>query len=217
MEAAMFYPQGNFYPQGSFGYPQGGFGYPQGSFGQQGFQGVSGASNGIPFANALYGYGYPPLTPIFGQSAPQISNWQHPAQQQAQLPPALQHQATLQQWAAQPFALQHLPGTSALNGSANGPAQSAGGWQQQPAGGWQQPQINPEQMNPASLQHLLQRLAQYHLLAAQQLAQLAVQQTGQIPGSPYAGQFIPGTGQFIPGQFVPGQLGGNFVPGITMH
>jgi hypothetical protein len=58
---------------------------------------------------------------------------------------------------------------------------------------------------------LLQQLAQYHYLVAQQLAQLAAQQAVQSAGSPYAGQFIPGQ------QFVPGQLGANFVPGFTMH
>lgn len=211
----MFHPQGNFhsqgtfgYPQGTFGYPQGGFGYPQGIFGQPGFQG---ASNGIPFANTVYGY--PQLTPIF-QGVPQMPSWQHPAQQQALLQAALQQQAMqllAPQLAAQPFAMQGLPGTTALNGLANGApqsiAQSIGG--SQPIGGWQQPQVGPEQINPAlqqqSQQHLLQRLAQYHYLVAQQLTQLAAQQAVQNSGNPYTGQFIPG------------QLGANFVPGFTMH
>ena len=193
----MFYPQGNFYSQGSFG-------YPQGSLGQQGFQGgSSGIPNGIPFANTLYGY--PQLTPNFAQGVPQISSWQHPAQQQAQLQAALQQQAMLQllapQLTAQPFASQHPTGTSALNGFANGAAQSVGGWQQ--------PQVNPEQINPALPQqsqlHLLQRLAQYHYLVAQQFIQLAAQQAAQYSANPYTGQFIPG------------QLGANFVPGVTMH
>jgi hypothetical protein len=95
---------------------------------------------------------------------------------------------------------------------ANGATQSVGGWQQ--------PQINPEQINPAlqqqsqqqSQQHLLQRLAQYHYLVAQQLTQLVAQQAAQNSGNAYTGQFMPGTGQFIPGQ-----LGANFVPGFTMH
>ena len=67
--------------------------------------------------------------------------------------------------------------------------------------------------------HLLQQLAQYHHLVAQQLAQLAAQQAAQGSITPYAGQFVPGGSQFIPGagQFIPGQLGGNFAPGITMH
>jgi len=209
----MFYPQGNFhsqanlgYPQGGFGYPQGGFGYSPGSFGQQSSQA---SPNAIPFANTLYGY--PQLTPYFpqgfAQSPPQVSNWQHLAQQQA----ALQQQALLQllapQLAAQSPAFQHPAGISGLNGIANGAGQSVGAWQQ--------PQPNPEQINPAVLQQpqqQLQRLAQYHYLLAQQFAQLAAQQAAHNSGNPYGSQFIPGTGQFIPSQ-----LGANFVPGITMH
>ena len=215
----MFYPQSNFYsqgafshPQGSFGYPQGSLGYPQASFGPPGIQATSNGmpfASTIPFANTLYGN--PQLPPSFAQGQPQMSSWQHPAQQQAQQQAALQQQAMLQllapQLAVQPFALQHLPGANALHGLANGSAQSVGGWQQ--------PQAYPEQINPAltqqSQQHLLQRLAQYHYLVAQQLAHLAAQQAGQNTGSPYTGQFIPGQ------QFVPGQVGANFVPGITMH
>jgi hypothetical protein len=219
-EVNMFHPQGNFHSQGSFGYPQGSFGYPQfgypqGNFGQQGFQGTP---NGIPFANTLYGY--PQLTPSFQgvpqmyQGVPQVPSWQHPAQQQALLQAALQQQAMqllAPQLAAQPFGLQNPPGANALSGLsglANGATQSAGGWQQ--------PQIGPEQINPAlqqqSQQHLLQRLAQYHYLVAQQLTQLVAQQAAQNSGNPYTGQFIPGAGPFIPGQ-----LGANFVPGFTMH
>jgi hypothetical protein len=191
------YPQGSGYPQG-LGYPQG-FGYPQGSFGQPGFPGTS---NIIPFSNTLYGY--PQLTPSFAPGLPQMSNWQHPAQQQAQQQAALQQQAMLHSLATQlpqPFTQQHLQGTNAFAGSANGAAQSTGVWQQ--------PQASSEQINPALLlqsqQQLLQRLAQYHQLIAQQLAQLAMQQPTQVPGNPYTGQFIPS------------QLGANFVPGITMH
>ncbi len=208
----MFYPQGNFhsqanlgYPQGGFGYPQGGFGYSPGSFGQQSSQA---SPNAIPFANTLYGY--PQLTPYFpqgfAQSPPQVSNWQHPAQQQAVLQQALL-QLLAPQLAAQSPAFQHPAGISGLNGIANGAGQSVGAWQQ--------PQPNPEQINPAVLQqpqHQLQRLAQYHYLLAQQFAQLAAQQAVHNSGNPYAGQFLPGTGQFIPSQ-----LGANFVPGITMH
>jgi len=240
----MFYPQGNFYsqgnlgypqgsfgqqgfpqggfgnPQGGFGNPQGGFGYPQGSFGQQGFPqggfgqpGSQGTPNAIPFANTLYGY--PQLTPYFpqgfAQSPPQVSNWQHPVQQQTALQQAVLQQALLQllapQLAAQSPAFQHPAGISGLNGIANGAGQSVGAWQQ--------PQPNPEQINPAVLQQpqqQLQRLAQYHYLLAQQFAQLAAQQAAHNSGNPYGSQFIPGTGQFIPSQ-----LGANFVPGITMH
>ena len=231
----MFYPQGNFYslgnlgypqggvgfPQGGIGYPQGGVGYPQGGLGQPNSQATL---NAIPFANTLYGYPHTPTpyfpTPYFAQgltqSPPQVSNWQHLAQQQA----ALQQQALLQllapQLAAQSLGSQHPAGITGINGLHGSIANGAG----QPAGGWQQPQPNPEQINPAVLQqqllqqpqHQLQRLAQYHYLVAQQFAQLAAQQAAQQAGSPYGGQFIPGTGQFIPSQ-----LGANFVPGITMH
>jgi hypothetical protein len=114
---------------------------------------------------------------------------------------------------AQPFTQQHLQGTNAFAGSANGAGQSTGLWHQ--------PQANPEQVNPALLQQsqqqMLQRLAQYHHLVAQQLAQLAAQQATQGPGTSYAGQFIPS--QFVPnnGQYIANQFGANFVPGITMH
>jgi hypothetical protein len=219
----MFYPQGNFhsqanlpqgtfgYPQGTFGYPQGGFGYPQGSFGQQSSQATP---NAVPFANTLYGY--PQLTPYFpqgfAQSPPQVSNWQHLAQQQAALQQALQ-QLLAPQLAAQSPAFQHPAGISGLNGVANGGIANGVG---QSVGPWQQPQPNPEQINPAVLlqqpQHQLQRLAQYHYSVAQQFAQLAAQLAAHNSGNPYGGQFIPGTGQFIPSQ-----LGANFVPGITMH
>lgn len=211
----MFYPQSNFYSQG-IGYPQGfgnpqgfgspqgfgnpqGFGSPQGNFVQPGFPGTS---NNIPFSNTLYGY--PQLSPSFAQGLPPMSNWQHPAQQQAQQQAAFQQQAMLHLLAAQlaqPFTPQHLQGTNAFPGLANGATHAASGWQQ--------PLANPEQINPALLQQsqhqLLQRLAQYHQMVAQQLAQLAAQQATQGPGNPYTGQFIPS------------QLGTNFVPGITMH
>jgi hypothetical protein len=219
------YPQqGLGYPQQGFGYPQGlgypqSFGYPQGSFGQQGFpqQSIPGTPNHIPFANTLYGYPQP--TPGFAQGLPQMSNWQHPAQQQAQQQAALQQQAMLHLLATQmtqPFTQQHLQhpqGTHEFAGSANGATPSASSWQQ--------PQAGPEQFNPALLQQsqqqLLQRLAQYHHLVAQQLAQLAAQQATQGIGTPYAGQFIPS--QFGPssGQYMSSPLGANFVPGITMH
>jgi hypothetical protein len=164
-------------------YPQGNF-YPQGAFQSNPFQNNLGS---IPFANTLYGYpqqsGYPQQTSNFAQGLPQSSSWQHPAQQAA-----LQQHA-IQQLLALQLAAQQL--------------------------GTQQPQTQPnsDPMNPASPRHhLLQQLAQYHYLIAQQLAQLAAQQATQGSITPYAGQFIPGAGQFIPGQ-----LGGNFAPGITMH
>jgi hypothetical protein len=180
----MFYPQSNFYPQGTFGHPQGIFGYPQqGGYPQANFghPGSLTAANGIPFANTLYGY-----------------------PQQAML------QLLAPQWTAQPFASQPpAPGTNALNGfgftNGIGLANGTG----QPGAGWQQPQTIPEQFNPAALQqspqHLLQRLAQYHYLVAQQLAHLASQQAALNPGNPYSGQFIPG------------QWGANIASGLTMH
>jgi hypothetical protein len=224
----MLYPQGSFYPQGAFGpqafqsnpqgnfYPQGAFGpqafqsnpqgnfYPQGTFGPQPFQSNPGS---IPFANTLYGY--PQQTSTFAQGLPPSSNWQHPAQQQAVLQQqALQQQAIQQllahQLAAQQLATQQPSAMNAFTGLSNGAAQPVGAWTQQP---------NPEQINPAVTprHHLLQQLAQYHYLVAQQLAQLAAQQAVQGSVNPYAGQF-QGAGQFIPGQ-----LGANFVSGITMH
>jgi hypothetical protein len=112
------------------------------------------------------------------------------------------------QFGAQPFAFQNPLGANTLNGAANGTAQSVAGWQQS--------QVAPEQINPVlqqqSPQYLLQRLAQYqHLLAqyqylvAQQTAQLVAQQAAQNTGYTYTGQFMPG------------QLSANFVPGVTTH
>jgi hypothetical protein len=195
-EASMFYPQGNFYSQGNLGYPQGGLGYPQGgfgspqggfgqpAFGQQAFgqQGFQAAPNAIPFSNTLYGY--PQLTPnffaqSFAQSPPQVSNWQHLAQQQA----ALQLQALLQLLAPQ------------LAAQSN-PEQINPALLQQPQQQLQQPHQQ------------LQRLAQYHHLVAQQFAHLAAQQAAQNSANPYAAQLIPGNGRFVANQlgtnFVPG-------------
>lgn len=194
----MFHPQSGFYPQNF--YPQSNF-YPQANFGAQGtpFVGLHGNPNNIfnvPFANTQYGQSQ------FGQYAyPQQAALQQHAIQQL-----LAHQL-----AAQQFAMRQPPGVNGLNGLANGTAQ--------PGAAWQPQQLGPEQGNPAVLPHqqhllhqqlLLQQLAQYHNLVAQQLAQLAAQQAVQSSGSPYAAQFMPG-------QFIPGQLGANFVPGMTMH
>ena len=218
----MLYPQGNLYPQGAFGpqgfnpfNPQGSF-YPQGTFGPQAFQSNPFQSNlsNIPFANTLYGY--PQQTPTFAQGVPQLSSWQHPAQQQAALQQAALQQHAMQQLlahqlAAQQLATQQPSAMNAFTGLSSGTPQSMGA---QSIGAWPQQQPNPEQLNPALTprHHLLQQLAQYHYLVAQQLAQLAAQQAVQSSTTPYAGQFIPGAGQFIPGQ-----LGGNFASGSTMH
>jgi hypothetical protein len=112
------------------------------------------------------------------------------------------------QLAAQQFATQHPSGLTGFSGLSNGVAQ--------PSAVWPQQQLNPEQLNPGLVQpqrhyQLLQQLAQFHYLVAQQLAQLAAQQVVQSAGSPYTGQFNPGQ------QFIPGQLGTNYVPGGTMH
>jgi hypothetical protein len=211
----MYYPVGNSYPQTSFGAqgnfnPQASFGAqgnfnPQASFGPPGSFGLDGSQgnpNRIAFANTPYGY-------------PQI-----PAQQQAASQHALQ-QILAHQQAAQQLAMQHLSTINGLNGlsNANTGAQFAG---TQFAAAWPQQQANQGQVNPAlqpqqqlqqQLQqqphhHLLQQLAQYHYLVAQQLAQLATQQAAQSSGNPYA---------TYASQFISGQPGANFVPGITMH
>jgi len=209
-----FYPQ-SLYPQSLYPqsiYPQGAF--PLGAFGPQVFQSNPG---NIPFANTfantLYGYpqplyGYPQQT--FTQGVAQWPNWQHPAQlQAAQQQAALQQQAIQQQLLAHQLAAQQLAAQqpsvmNAFTGISNGTAQ--------PIGAWTQQQPNPEQFNPAMTprHHLLPQLAQYHYLVAQQLAQLAAQQAIQSSVNPF-GQFQGA------GQFMPGQLGANFVSGITMH
>jgi hypothetical protein len=213
-EVEMFYPQGNSYPQASFGTqgnfnPQAGFGAqgnfnPQAGLGPQGSYGPNGSQgNPTPFANTPYGY--PQQSLGFAQGLSQSPNWQNPAQQQAASQHALQ-QILAHQQAAQQLAIQHLSAINGFNGLSNGGAQFAGAWSQQQAN---QGQVNPAlQPQQQPHHHLLQQLAQYHYLVAQQLAQLAAQQAVQNSGNPYAGQFI--SGQL-------GQLGANFVPGITMH
>jgi hypothetical protein len=222
----MLHPQGNFYPQGafspqSFQNPPQGSVYPQGTFGQQGYFGQQALQSNpfqnnlgnIPFANTPYGYQQ--QTPNFAQGLPQSPNWQHPAQQAALQQHAIQqllaHQLAAQQLGTQqPFGTQ-LQGFGQPSAMSAGPGLPNGASQSLSA--WTQTQSNSDPMNPASPRHhLLQQLAQYHYLIAQQLAQLAAQQAAQGSITPYAGQFIPGAGQFIPGQ-----LGGNFAPGITMH
>jgi hypothetical protein len=66
-------------------------------------------------------------------------------------------------------------------------------------------QINPTLQQQWTQPPSFQQLAQHHYAIAQQLLQLAAQQTLQGSASPYAGQFIPGA------------MGGSFVPGVTMH
>jgi hypothetical protein len=186
----MLYAQGNIYPQGafspqSFQMPQGSGFYPQGAFGQQPFQSnpflQSNPSQGnlgnIPFANTLYGYpqqaGYPQQVPNFAQALPQSSNWLHPGQQQAALQQHAIQQLLAHQLAAQQLATHQPSAMNAFAGSTNGAAQ--------PIGAWTQQQPLTEQLNPALAprHQLLQQLAQYHYLVAQQLAQLAAQQPAQ--------------------------------------
>jgi len=190
----MFYPQGNFYSQGNLGYPQGNLGYPQGGFGHQAFQGIpsfQGTPNGIPSANALYGY--PQVTPNFAQSPlnafanagltngatqsvggwqPQqsIGGWQQP-QVGPQFGPEQINPALIQQ--SQQHLLQRLAQYHY----------------------WVAQQLTQLAAQQFSQQQLTQ----------QQLTQLAAQQAGQIAGNPFTGQFIPSP------------LGAAFVPGITMH
>jgi hypothetical protein len=173
----MFYPQTNFYPQASF--PQTGFA--------------------------------PQQTPFFTQSP--FSNWQQSVQQ------------PIRQSFGQSFGIQP-PGMNAFNGIANGAAQPGLAPWTQPQGQaglapWAQPQAGLEQTNPTlqhlqqfnpsqqqvSYGHLLQQLAQYHNVIAQQLAQLAAQIALVSAGGTYP----------FAGQFIPNQLSPNFGSGITMH
>ena len=171
----MSYPQGNFYPQGSLGYPQGTFGHPQGIFGPR--EGFGQQTSFSPPGN----FGSPGP---FGQQTP--FGLQAPFGQQAPLSQGYPQQqpAVLQllahQLAAQQLAMQQPWGATGNGIGLNGIAGTGPHHQ------------------------LLQLLAQYHYLVAQQLTQLA-QQASQTPAGPYAGQFIPGS------------LGANFVPGLTMH
>lgn len=176
----MFYPQANFYPQPGF-HPQTGSNfYPQGSFGGPGnfsTQPVFG-----PLGQGLSPQGLSPWS-NWQQFAPQTASQQHAIQQ------LLAQQQSIRQ-----------PGISGLNGVSNGAGQP-GLWSQQ---------LGPEQFSPVIPQqpyhHLLQQLAQYHHIVAQQLIQLAAQLAqGSAGAYPYAGQFVPN------------QLGTNFVSGITMH
>jgi hypothetical protein len=196
----MFYPQSNFYPQ-SFN--------PQG-FGQQGFNPLA-TTGQTSFANTLYGIPQPSLhsqqSPVYSQLSPpfgqgqsqyptQYPNWQQAQQQLAALQQHALQQLLAHQLAAPQIGPQNPSGAGAMSGISNGA--TGPGPQQQ--GHQQQPQ-----------QHLLQQLAQYHYLIAQQLSQIAAQQASQSAGNPYAGQFIPG------------QLGSNYqpastyLPGGTMH
>jgi hypothetical protein len=194
-----FYSQGlnpqGLYPQGGFNNPQAGFHGPGGVYPQVGPQGGAGYFANTPgyFANTPYG------VPQHGfvQGPSQLANWQQPAQQ------AIQQLA--QQLASQ-------LGTPSAGGAIGGLSNGTGA---QATGSWPQHNNNPGQFNPTvqqqwTQQALFQQLAQHHYAIAQQLLQLAAQQTLQGTASPYASQFIPG-------QAAPFTMGGSFVPGITMH
>lgn len=181
----MFYPQANFYPQTNFA-P---LSHPN-----------------AMYPNNMYApFGVPQQTPFFTQqqtpffTQQPFSNWQQ----------------SLQQPTRQPFGIQPL-GINAFNGIANGAAQPGVGPWAQPHAGLEQ--INPALINPALQQfnpalqqvpygHLLQQLAQYHNVIAQQLAQLAAQTALLSSGATYP----------FAGQFIPSQLSPNFGSGITMH
>lgn len=178
----MFYPQSNFYSQ-SFN--------PLASAGQ------------IPFANTLYGfpqqspiYSQQSQQPLLGQGQAQYPNWQLAQQQLAALQQHALQQLLAHQLAAQQFGVQTFPGASTISGISNGANGTFG-----PALGVQQ-QAQPQQ----PYHQLLQQLAQYHYLIAQQLSQLAAQQAPPIGSGAYVGQLGSGF-----------QPGSNYMPGGTMH
>jgi hypothetical protein len=159
--------------------------YPQASFYPQTNFAPLSHPNAMYPSNMYAPYGVSQQTPFFAQLP--FSNWQQSVQP-----------------TRQPL------GINAFNGIANGAVQPGTGPWTQPQTGLEQ--INPalQQLNPALQQapysHLLQQLAQYHNVIAQQLAQLAAQ-TALVSGGTYP----------FAGQFIPGQLSPNFGSGITMH
>jgi hypothetical protein len=212
MHPQFLYPQGPnpFFPQAlqpqgfySQGGPQSGAGYfanTPGNFANTpgNFANTPGYFANTPgyFANTPYGLPQHALV----QGPPPLANWQDPAQQAIQ-------QLLAQQWAAQ----LGTPGAGgAIGGLSNGTGvQASGAWPQHNSLGQLKPTVQ-QQWTP---QQSFQQLAQHHYAIAQQLLQLAAQQTLQGAPGPYAGQFVPG--QAAP--FMPTGMGGSFVPGITMH
>jgi hypothetical protein len=158
--------------------------YPQANFyPQPGFYPQTGANFHPQAGFGVQGNPYGSLSPLslygISQQTPAFVPQQLLAQQQSMRP----------------------PGITGLNGISNGATQP---------GAWPQQQLGPEQFSPGIPQqpyhHLLQQLAQYHHLVAQQLTQLAAQSAqGNTAAYPFAGQFVPNP------------LGTNFVSGITMH
>jgi hypothetical protein len=185
MEDDMFHPQASFYPQNSF-YPQGNL-YPQGgSYAQGGFQPQNIFNpQGSPYSQGGAAH-VPFANTLYG--FPQ----QTPAFSQGLSGLTNWQQAALQQLAAQQLGAQiGVPNPASVGGAGGSPnGVLAPSSSQQP--------------------HLLQQLAQYHYLIAQQLAQLAAQQA--LPQ-----QIFQGSLNALAGQFIPGMGTANFVPGITMH
>jgi hypothetical protein len=175
----MFYPQANLYSQ--FGInPTFNPGFqlglnPQGLSPQQ--------FNPQQSFIAQQGYGAPGYfnAPVASLNGAQGTQGLHTLQQ------LLANTLVPQQLSPQQFAV-----TSGFNGIGNGAS----------VAGWPQPQA---QFGQHPQHQLLLQLAQYHYLVAQQLGQLAAQQSAQQAGNPLGGQFIPG------------QQSAPFVPAFTMH
>jgi hypothetical protein len=189
----MFHPQASFYPQGGF--------QPQNIFNPQGSLYPQGGSGYVPFANTLYGFpqqtpGYSQQTPAFGQGLSGPTNWQQAALQQQAIQQLLAYQLAAQQLSAQ-IGVPNPAGVGGTGVSPNGAFAGA-----------------PAQSSPQH-PHLLQQLAQYHHWIAQQLTQLAAQQSFPQQISPQ--QILQGSASPYAGQFIPSMPGANFVPGITMH
>jgi hypothetical protein len=173
--------------------------YPQSNFYPQSFNPLVSAGQ-TPFANTLFGF---PQQSPYAQQSPSYS-------QQSQQPPFGQGQGQSQfgqgpsqfgqgqQFGAQNFGAQNFPGAGAASGYSNGAVGPVSGLQQQAP--LQQP-----------YHQLLQQLAQYHHLIAQQLLQVAAQQAHAIGGGAYGGQLMPGQ---VGTSFQPGS---NYLPGGTMH
>jgi hypothetical protein len=195
----MFYPQASPYSQ--FGFTPQSFN-PQ-SFNPQSFNPQSFNPQGFnPHGSIPQGFGSQGSIPQHGYGA--LGHNVLPGSITPQQP------FTPPQFAA-PFG---PSGPSGVNGTGHGI----------PAAAWAQPQtqfgsqplfgqIYPQQpQQPQYPQHhLLQQIAYYHYLVAQQLAQVAAQQSGQNVLNPTVGQFP------MAGQFNPGLQGASYIPGFTMH
>jgi hypothetical protein len=192
------YPQGNFYPSGSFGHPQGSVGYhPQGIFGQGTFgQGIFGGYPQQPFGLAQGPFAQGPTQQTFGFTQGQMQQPfgfpQGPTQQAFGFPQGPT------QFGQAPTQFGQLPAQLSI------PTQLTN-WGAAGANGVANGALSTASLSQQPQHQLLLQLAQYHYFVAQQLTQLATQQAILNPAGPYAGQFLPG------------QMAANFVPGITMH